>query len=103
VGIFEDLFGKKEKKPRTDSTDVRSGGSSTAPAPGPGEPETTATAASTGGWTYVVVSGDSLSRIAEHQYGDARKWPRIFDANRDVIKDPDLVYPGQELRIPQLG
>ena len=98
MGIFGDLFGKKEKKPRPDFSNVRSGGSSTAPAPG--EPEPSATSATTGR-TYVVVSGDSLSRIAKHQYGDAQKWSRIYEANRNIIKDPDLIYPGQELRIPE--
>jgi len=55
----------------------------------------------TTGRTYVVVSGDSLSKIAKRQYGDAQKWPKIYEANRDIIKDPDLIYPGQELRIPE--
>jgi len=55
----------------------------------------------TTGRTYVVVSGDSLSKIAKRQYGDAQKWPKIYEANRNIIKDPDLIYPGQELRIPE--
>lgn len=50
--------------------------------------------------TYTVVSGDSLSKIAKHFYGDANKWRRIFEANQDVLKDPDLIYPGQTLKIP---
>jgi hypothetical protein len=103
VGIFGDLFGKKEK-PRPDFSNVRSGGSSTAPTPGPTTgpvgPETSAPSA-TSGRTYVVVSGDSLSKIAKRQYGDAQKWPKIYEANRNIIKDPDLIYPGQELRIPE--
>ena len=49
---------------------------------------------------YVVVSGDSLSKIAQKQYGQANAWTRIYEANRDVIKDPDKIYPGQKLRIP---
>ena len=49
---------------------------------------------------YVVVKGDTLSSIARRQYGDAHKWGRIYEANRDLIKDPDLIYPGQHLRIP---
>jgi len=53
------------------------------------------------GRTYVVVSGDSLSKIAKRQYGDAQKWPKIYEANRSIIKNPDLIYPGQELRIPE--
>jgi nucleoid-associated protein YgaU len=50
--------------------------------------------------TYVVVKGDSLSKIAKRFYGDAQDWKRIFEANRDQIQDPDLIHPGQELRIP---
>jgi nucleoid-associated protein YgaU len=49
---------------------------------------------------YVVVSGDSLSKIAQREYGDANQWPRIYEANRDLLKDPDKIYPGQKLRIP---
>ena len=51
---------------------------------------------------YVVQSGDSLSKIAKEYYGNAMKYPEIFDANREVIKDPDLIYPGQKLRIPKI-
>jgi nucleoid-associated protein YgaU len=50
--------------------------------------------------TYVVVKGDSLSRIAKREYGDAQEWRRIYEANRDVIDNPDLIYPGQTLRLP---
>jgi len=49
---------------------------------------------------YVVVSGDSLSKIAQREYGNANQWPRIYEANRDQLKDPDKIYPGQKLRIP---
>lgn len=49
---------------------------------------------------YTVVSGDSLSKIAKREYGDANAWPRIFEANRDVIKDPDKIQPGWKLKIP---
>jgi nucleoid-associated protein YgaU len=99
MGIFGDLFGKKEK-PRADFSNVRSGGSSTAPTPGMGGPEMGAPSM-TPGRTYVVVSGDSLSKIAKREYGDAQKWPKIYEANRNIIKNPDLIYPGQELRIPE--
>ncbi|MEO7367770.1 MAG: LysM peptidoglycan-binding domain-containing protein [Gemmatimonadaceae bacterium] len=50
--------------------------------------------------TYTVKSGDSLSKIAKHLYGDANSWHRIYDANRDKIKNPDLIHPGQVLTIP---
>jgi len=50
---------------------------------------------------YVIQSGDSLSAIAKRAYGDASAYPRIFEANREVIKDPDQIYPGQKIRIPK--
>jgi len=49
---------------------------------------------------YEVQAGDSLSKIAKQIYGDAMKWKALFEANREVIKDPDLIYPGQKIRIP---
>ena len=49
---------------------------------------------------YTVVKGDTLSRIAKAQYGDASKYPVIFEANRPMLSDPDRIYPGQVLRIP---
>ena len=49
---------------------------------------------------YEVKSGDTLSKIAKEYYGDAMKYPVIFDANRPMLKDPDEIYPGQVLRIP---
>ena len=51
---------------------------------------------------YEVVSGDSLSKIAKREYGNANEWRRIFDANQDLLKDPDKIYPGQKLKIPPL-
>ena len=52
---------------------------------------------------YTVVSGDTLSKIALAQYGDAMKYPVIFEANKPMLENPDLIYPGQVLRIPPLG
>ena len=49
---------------------------------------------------YTVQSGDSLSKIAKQFYGDASKYPVIFEANKPMLSDPDLIYPGQTLRIP---
>ena len=51
---------------------------------------------------YTVESGDSLSKIAKQQYGDAMKYPAIFEANRPMLSNPDRIYPGQVLRIPEL-
>lgn len=67
-----------------DFSDVRSGSSSTAGA----------------GRTYTVVSGDSLSKIAQRFYGDASQWTKIHAANAAKISNPDLIHPGQELAIP---
>jgi nucleoid-associated protein YgaU len=53
------------------------------------------------GKTYTVVKGDSLSKIAKREYGDVRDWRKIYEANRDVIDDPDLIEPGQSLIIPE--
>ena len=74
---------KDEKAP--DFSNVQSGSSSTAAA----------------AKIYVVVSGDSLSKIAQREYGMASEWTRIYEANRGLIKDPDKIFPGQKLQIPQ--
>lgn len=49
---------------------------------------------------YTIQSGDSLSKIAKHYYQNAMEYPRIFEANKEVIQDPNLIYPGQKIRIP---
>ncbi len=50
---------------------------------------------------HTVVTGETLSGIAQEFYGDPSQWPRIFEANRDQILDPNLIFPGQTLRVPQ--
>lgn len=104
VGIL-DKFGKKDEKPKADFSNVQSGSSSTAaepaakPLPDLGPTGTSGSTAQDD--SYVVVAGDSLSKIAKRQYGDMNLWRRIYEANRDQIKDPDLIHPGQKLRIPR--
>jgi nucleoid-associated protein YgaU len=71
---------------KADFSDVQGGSSSTAPT----ERQRTIT----------VQAGDSLSKIAKREYGDASKWHAIFEANRDKIKNPDLIHPGQVLTLP---
>lgn len=51
---------------------------------------------------YTVAKGDTLSAIAKRFYGKAGKWSVIFEANRDQLDDPDRIFPGQVLRIPNL-
>jgi len=52
------------------------------------------------GGTYTVQKGDSLSKIAKQELGDANAWKKIFEANRDVLEDPDKIFPGQTLKLP---
>lgn len=75
---------------------VTGGGSSTAAGTGTATGAATATASK----TYTVKAGDTLSKIAKQQLGDANAYMRIFDANREQLSNPDLIKPGQVLRIP---
>jgi uncharacterized protein YidB (DUF937 family) len=75
-------------RPRADFSNVQSG-SSSRPAPPADE-------------IYTVAAGDNLSRIAKRYYGDANQWRKIYDANRDQIQNPDLIHPGQKLKIPSV-
>jgi len=78
-------------EPLPDFSDVEGGSSSAAAVPG----------AQNAPRTYEVKKGDSLSKIAKHVYGDAGKWRQIFAANSDKLKDPDKIFPGQVLTIPE--
>jgi nucleoid-associated protein YgaU len=89
MGIF-DRPDEKKKNQKPDFSNVQSGSSSTARSP----------ATTTDTRTYVVKKGDSLSKIAKELYGDANGWRKIYEANPDQIKDPDLIHPGQSLKIP---
>ena len=91
MGLLDKIMGNNEPAKKADFSDVQSGSSSTAPAP---------VASAPAGRTYTVVSGDSLSKIAKHFYGSANRWKQIFEANRDQLDDPDLIKPGQVLKIP---
>jgi nucleoid-associated protein YgaU len=51
---------------------------------------------------HTVESGDTLGKIAKHYYGDAMKYKNIFASNSDILKNPDVIHPGQELIIPNL-
>jgi len=103
MGILDNIFKKKDKPP-ADFSNVRSGHSTTAPAPtvqSPPQTKEPTRPAAPAERTYVVVKGDTLSLIAKREYGDAAKWRKIYEANRDIIKNPDLIYPGQQLKIPE--
>jgi nucleoid-associated protein YgaU len=65
------------------------------------EKVTAQAAAIVGTRTYVVQSGDSLSKIAKELLGDAKRWPEIYEANKALVGDnPNLIHPGQKLVIP---
>jgi nucleoid-associated protein YgaU len=51
---------------------------------------------------YTIQRGDTLWKIAKQYYGNGSNYQVIFEANREVIKNPDLIYPGQVVRIPKL-
>jgi len=51
---------------------------------------------------HTVKSGETLGKISRHYYGDPMKYKQIFQANSDILKNPDLIYPNQELVIPNL-
>lgn len=88
----------KARRQRETAAAGASPASTTAAAPGATAPST---APAAGGGEYTVQSGDSLSKIAQQKLGDANKWRQIYDANRATIgDDPDLIKPGQRLRIP---
>lgn len=68
-------------------------------APAPEPPVASPAAAES---TYTVQAGDSLWKIAENHYGNGTKYHAIFEANRDILDDPDLIKPGQVLKLPVL-
>jgi len=77
-----------------------------AQAAGPADPASTSEAMEPGepaadeGRSYTVVSGDTLWRISERMYGNGSHYMKIFEANTDLLEDPDHIFPGQKLRIP---
>jgi nucleoid-associated protein YgaU len=81
---------KKKDDDMPGFSDVQSGASSTAPGAEVYE-------------TYEVKAGDSLSKIAKRVYGSGNAWKKIFEANTDILKDPNKIFPGQKLKIPPKG
>jgi nucleoid-associated protein YgaU len=106
MGLLDKVFDNdknddKNRKP-ADFSDVRSN----APKSGAnfddvrGSVSSAPTSGTASSRTYTVVAGDSLSKIAKREFGDANKWKAIYEANRDTIKNPDLIHPGQVLTLP---
>ncbi len=97
MGLF-DFFKKGEEKPaqpqtsKPDNDFFKQTGNTAGQAAQPAAPQQE---------YYTVKSGDSLSKIAKQLYGDASAWHKIHQANTDQIKDPDLIHPGQKIKIPR--
>lgn len=89
-------FGHDDEAPAVADAAAPMGSPSASAAPSSGPASATQAQAQ----TYTVVSGDTLSKIAKHYYGNANDWPKIFDANRDKLSNPDRINVGQVLRIP---
>jgi uncharacterized protein YidB (DUF937 family) len=87
-------FGNKEDEGPSPTSEQQTTNTSAAPV------DTGTGSATTSVRTYTVASGDSLSKIAKQFYNDGNQWQRIFDANRDILSNPDRINPGQHLRIP---
>jgi len=96
-----------DEKRKADFSNVKASVGSTAP-PAPkadfsnvqAKVTSSAPLAETATQSYTVVKGDTLSKIAKQFYGNANRWKRIYEANTDQIKNPDLIKPGQVLVIP---
>ena len=93
-------FSNVNKGGSPEFSNVKGGGSSTAKSDTPDFSNVQGGGSSTATKIYVVKSGDSLSKIARNEYGNANEWKRIFEANTDILKDPDKIFPGQKLKIP---
>ena len=98
MGILDKVFGRdddtNDEKPRDRST-------SDMPVADFSDVQGTSSSASAADErSYTVQPGDSLSKIAQRELGDADQWRRIFDANRATISNPDLIHAGQVLTLP---
>ena len=106
MGLLDNIFDKDDEKDKAKAAPAKP---AAAPAPSASRADfsdvtsassSTASPADTAKRTYTVVAGDSLSKIAKREYGDANKWHAIYEANKSTIKDPDLIHPGQVLNLP---
>ena len=91
MGLFDKKDDDKKKEKKADFSKVQSGSSTTA------KPEAKQ---AEGAQSYTVKSGDSLWKISEQMYGNGNEWRKIYEANKDRIKDPDVIQPGWVLNIP---
>ena len=110
VGVAENMAAKSAAMREfnalveTDNTinTIRVKAAAPAPPPGPAPKAEAVPVPGAGGETiHVVVSGDTLGGLAQKYYGKASRYMKIFEANKDILKNPDLIKVGQKLRIPK--
>ncbi|MBO9667382.1 MAG: LysM peptidoglycan-binding domain-containing protein [Bdellovibrio sp.] len=95
----EKLYGKKDEK-----TSNQTAASATPLQQSPPTPSNASSVSSKDAFqTYTVKPGDTLSKISKQFYGDSSKYEAIFEANRDILSDPNKIKPGQNLKIPPSG
>lgn len=90
--IYYDIFLKEYRKPKTVAV--------TKDAPTSSNTSSRSTQPASSGKSYTVKSGDSLWKIAKQMYGDGSQYNKIYEANKDKIKNPNLIYAGQTFIIP---
>jgi nucleoid-associated protein YgaU len=111
MGVLDKLRGKDgddgHDRPRADFSDVGGNAAPRSAAPSGAFSDVNASSSSASASapvererSYTVVAGDSLSKIAKREYGDAAQWHRIYEANKSTISNPDLIQPGQVLTLP---
>ena len=108
MGIFDSiknaLGGKDESAPESVEPPQAPAADTIAVEPEVAERDTPESAtADTGPQTYTVQSGDTLWKIAEEMYGNGSNYMKIFEANSELLENPDHILPGQELLIPDLN
>lgn len=88
------------ESPEDIMADITMDGSGSGSGSGSGDAHEAGSSGGSGGSTYTVKSGDSLSKIAKQHLGDAGRYMEIFEANKDILSDPNKIQPGQELKMP---
>lgn len=107
MGILDKVLGRdddrRDDKAKPDFSDVRASSPNVTRAPRPDFSDVEGASRSQSverEKQYTVAAGDSLSKIAQREYGDAAKWQRIYEANRATVTNPNLIHPGQVLTLP---
>lgn len=95
-----DFFKKGKEEPAAQRPSAKPSQNVNRPSTPAPEASTTSQPGATSRRDYTIQSGDSLSKIAKKFYGNAADWQKIYNANKDQIKNPDMIYPGQKIVIP---